>query len=669
MQTKQTDLARLLVGTKVFYIPQFQRHYKWKMPQWRELWEDVLDQYDSPDVRSGTLTNDEGHFLGSVVLHPAPGPASTVAKYWVIDGQQRLTTLMALIAALRDFRVRKVEGWIGEAYTNQYLANQYNPESPHRLVLGQNDHSDFQATVYEQSPTGQVGQAYTWFTKELERLEQTGNLDFERLHNAILLRLILVEINTSQDDNINQIFNTINHSGLKLSAIDLIRNHSFMQMDSSRAEQVHREHWVPMEDALGERGLTQYFWAQMVRENPKTTQKDLYGPFQKHLVELSKLNKTKPTVTTERELGRLAAEVNLYLQIIEPADPSESQLPDRLARALKDLDEWGSQTYIPIALEVLSQFSAEKSTAEDAASSLEAVLSLLVRRALSGIPTNNLNRILSSVPSGLRGADSLKSRTINLLQGGGKYWPSDKDVLERARSTPIYVTLSSQQIRYIFGVLNDQRSRNEPVSRASLSVEHILPQELNSAWQDMLRQNDVDLEVAESRTHVLGNLTTTGSNSVLGQRPPNEKFEILAQSNIPLNRGFERVESWLPSDIDLRSDDLAKLCIVAWPRPEFGVVPDIGKGEPVQDAFTPDLVLDSLPADRFASIDVLRDLLAITEEEILDAAMARAYPVFEMGGNRFVGGISTMTQADLQGADPIGIDEILANVQSIGNDA
>ena len=94
----------MLSGTKVFLVPLFQRRYKWSGDDWRELWDDILEQYYHPEVVNGSMREGEGHFLGSIVLHPAPGPASTVTRYLVVDGQQRLTTLMILISVLRDAR-------------------------------------------------------------------------------------------------------------------------------------------------------------------------------------------------------------------------------------------------------------------------------------------------------------------------------------------------------------------------------------------------------------------------------------------------------------------------------------------------------------------------------------------------------------------------------------
>lgn len=670
MQTKQTDLARLLMGTKVFVVPQFQRHYKWKVAQWQELWDDIIDQYDSEDVQSGNLTKDEGHFLGSVVLHPAPGPASTVSRYWVIDGQQRLTTLLVLIAALRDLRAEMDPLWDPNAYTNLYLANQYNPDAPHRLVLGANDRADFVETVYHQTPSGQVGQAYRWFSMALRKRAALISLDFEQFQNAVLLRLLLVEINTSDDDNINQIFNTINHSGMRLSAIDLIRNHSFMQFDADSAEAVYESTWKPLEDSLGESLLSQYLWAQLVRRNPKATQRDLYGPFQSHLLATAQRMGLSVPETTRLELTRLRDEVETFLVVTDSARTLRADLPYALQDVLLDLQEWGSQTYIPIALEVLGRSASGQVTTEAATRALKLVLSYLVRRGLAGIPSNNLNRILSSIPNAVTDAADVATAVSRELMSSGKYWPRDREVAERAISTPIYLTLQPRQVKFVLAELNDAELSTEPVRREELTVEHIMPRELTDNWLEMLEINSVSPEIAESRLHVLGNLTLTGINSDLARRPPEAKVELLAQSNLPLNREFPPSPIWTPSEIDRRSADLVRRALAIWTRPTDETLPHSGPQLAMEgpEKFDVALLLDALPADSHLHLVDLAELIAESEFVAAELVKRSGYPLLRDESNDLlVGGMREMTASELAGTRRASISEVVRLAQALGS--
>jgi len=668
MQTNQTDLARLLVGTKVFVVPQFQRHYKWKAPQWKELWDDIVEQYDSNDVASGRLTKDEGHFLGSIVLHPAPGPASTVSRYWVIDGQQRLTTLLVLISVLRDVRATKQPTWDPNTYTNQYLANQYNGDDPHRLIPGANDQSDFERTVYGQEPAGQIGQAYEWFRRQLDLRIDEYAFDFDRMEKAVLLRLLLVEINTSDDDNINQIFNTINHSGMRLSAIDLIRNHSFMQFDAADAGSVYEQTWKPMEDRLGESTLAQYLWAQLVRTNSKATQRDLYGPFQAHLAASARKNELAMSAATRLELNRLLEEVDNFIVATSPSATASAGLQESLKRVLRELQDWGSQTYLPMALEVLARVSAKRISAEEGAEVLRLVLAYLVRRGVAGIPSNNLNRILSSLPYATSSSEDLVGAVLKELGSSGKYWPRDAELRERGPATPIYRTLQPRQIVYILGELNDRIAPNEHVRRDDLEVEHILPQELSDSWLAMLDANGVSVELAESRTHVIGNLTITGSNEHLARRGPAEKAEILHDSNLPLNRQFPSQTSWTPQAIDMRSEQLVAQIIARWPMGQATAPISASDTDDAPSKIDLLLLLDAMPADASAEIAVLADALATAETAVLEAVAATPYPIFDLQGTKVVGGFSEMAASDVEHAARLSASQLIDYAQALGAD-
>src|SRR5688572_22672900 len=94
MQANQTDIQKILGGVQQYVIPLFQRPYSWETRQWNVLWEDLLELCDEEKPRN--------HFIGSIVTMPSRSVPEGVSKYVLIDGQQRITTLLVLLAALRD---------------------------------------------------------------------------------------------------------------------------------------------------------------------------------------------------------------------------------------------------------------------------------------------------------------------------------------------------------------------------------------------------------------------------------------------------------------------------------------------------------------------------------------------------------------------------------------
>lgn len=98
MRAQEITFLNLIQGEKQFQVPLYQRTYSWGKEQLERLWEDVGELVEQH--RAGERA--APHFLGSVVLAPGQIQAGGVQKWLVVDGQQRLTTLMLAFTALRD---------------------------------------------------------------------------------------------------------------------------------------------------------------------------------------------------------------------------------------------------------------------------------------------------------------------------------------------------------------------------------------------------------------------------------------------------------------------------------------------------------------------------------------------------------------------------------------
>jgi uncharacterized protein with ParB-like and HNH nuclease domain len=104
MKASETHLGKILEGNNQFVVPLFQRPYTWDESRWKVLWSDLVELCDDEED-----TRAKPHFLGSIVTVPTRSVPEGVTKYLLIDGQQRLTTLQVLLAALRD-RAREIPG-------------------------------------------------------------------------------------------------------------------------------------------------------------------------------------------------------------------------------------------------------------------------------------------------------------------------------------------------------------------------------------------------------------------------------------------------------------------------------------------------------------------------------------------------------------------------------
>src|SRR6266496_4518115 len=123
MEAKETEFGTLLNGRVQYRVPLFQRQYDWKPENRRQLWSDVLDLYEE---RRGSKAAQ--HFMGSVVTAPEQLGPNRPATHTLIDGQQRLTTLLVILAALRD-HIAEADAQASTRIDGLYLRNQF-PQEP-----------------------------------------------------------------------------------------------------------------------------------------------------------------------------------------------------------------------------------------------------------------------------------------------------------------------------------------------------------------------------------------------------------------------------------------------------------------------------------------------------------------------------------------------------------
>ncbi|PRQ03207.1 DUF262 domain-containing protein [Enhygromyxa salina] len=134
MKATETEFKKIIEGTIQFFVPHYQRPYSWERKQWAQLWEDVV----ALAVERADATQDNPastHFIGSMVTMPGSSVPQGVSKFVLIDGQQRITTLMLLLAAIRDFANETGEKRHASMIHNLYLTNQYQENLEHFKLL------------------------------------------------------------------------------------------------------------------------------------------------------------------------------------------------------------------------------------------------------------------------------------------------------------------------------------------------------------------------------------------------------------------------------------------------------------------------------------------------------------------------------------------------------
>ncbi|MEX1263190.1 MAG: DUF262 domain-containing protein, partial [Actinomycetota bacterium] len=571
MQVGESTLKTLIEGQKQFQVPLYQRQYSWGDSQRSQLWDDVLEQYDliTPDEAEAVDQSAPTHFLGSVVLAPSPMiHAHGVTSFLVIDGQQRLTTLLIALCALRDHAATD-DPLVIERFNELYLVNKYETGlGYYRLLPTQSDRESFFACIDPDQPRrdGEVGRAYRFFRA---RLTQPGPdnlpINSERLEGVLRQRLQFVAITAEANDNVHRIFESLNDRGVRLTQADLLRNYVFMLLPT-RAEHVYGSVWHPMQESLTPTQLETLVFVDLVLRGKTTIKRqDIYRAQQDRLRPLE-----GDEVAVEDEVRELARRARFFRRIVQPGTE-----PDLAIRAaLLRLDRWGASTTYPLLLHLFDLVDRDACSPEEVAWALGYVESFLVRRMVAGVPTNNLNRIFSGLVPQLPDELPIAEGVRHALSGERKYWPSDRRFREAIRSQPFYFQGRQDQKMLIFRRLEESYEHAEPIDweQTTLSIEHVMPQTLSDDWRNALTGDEDDPEAVHSELlHTLGNLTITAYNSQLSNDPFTRKQEILAGSHLELNQAIVPTAKWGRSEILARADELADRAIKLWPAPLPGV--------------------------------------------------------------------------------------------------
>lgn len=565
MRAHEVDLITLVQGTKQFQVPLYQRVYSWTGKQLGQLWSDILGEAErlGDDVPAG-------HFIGSVVLAPSPAlQAGGLQRWLVVDGQQRLTTLMLALAALRD-HLAKDNSESTERIDEEYLINKWHQGDDRlRLLPTQHDREAFRACILHQGGTvgdNKIGGAYRSFRAWLKSAEEPADKpDLHRIEQVIRQHLRLVEITAEPGDNVHRIFQSLNNTGLKLTQADLLRNYLFMLLPI-KAENIYHDVWLPMQRRVGDDGLETLMWLDLVlRGDDKAKQSDLYRA---QVVRLETGATGEEAIAAEIiELARRSRHLETII------DPSRE--PDLILRArVQRINEWGGQTAYPVAMLLLDHRERGAISAANVAAALRLVESFLVRRMIAAVPTNNLNRIFNAAPRELSTSTDLVADLHRYLSGTRRYWPTDGQLRDAIQSKPFYYAGRGPQKSFVLRRIEESYRSVELVdwAKADLTIEHVMPQTLNSAWEQALQDEAANAglgvrELHGSVLHTLGNLTLSARNAELSNHPFKRKQDLLSSSSLAMNQEIASSTNWGKEEIDARGYRLAGKAIAMWPGP------------------------------------------------------------------------------------------------------
>ncbi|MBS1640193.1 MAG: DUF262 domain-containing protein [Bacteroidetes bacterium] len=539
MQAKETKLQDIIEGTKQYVIPLFQRTYSWTSKEWDVLWKDLVELCEMETPRT--------HFIGSIVNMPTVSVPEGVAKYLLIDGQQRLTTVFILLALLRNKATEKENNDFAKEINDLLLVNPFKKENDfYKLMPTQVDRVSYQNLINSvpNKTENQITRAHTFFEKKLKQVE----LEPEKLKTIITSYFSVVSIVLDADDNPYLVFESLNAKGRALTQADLIRNYFFMRIHVDNQEKVYNDYWLPMQTALGE-SLTEFIRHFLMRNGNIIKQGDVYYA----------LKDSVSTANATDYLSKLKKFSVYYQKLIYP----ELETEIHLQKYFRRLNRIEVTTAYPLLLNFYSNYADGKISKDEFITLLSTLENYLIRRFVCSVPSNQLNKIFPIVyPQILsKHSDNIVEGFKTVLQSRG--YPKDNEFFLRFRETKFYGGGDRQiKTKLILETLEEKFAHKERVPFDNLTIEHIMPQTLSEWWQ-----NELGAEWEETHDlflHTIGNLTLTAYNTELSNDDFPTKKLTLNESHLELNKHFADIPKWTRNEIEKRAETLAKQAIEIW---------------------------------------------------------------------------------------------------------
>lgn len=543
---------------KQYCIPVFQRDYAWTTEQCRKLFEDIVLAYKK----------DRLHFCGSFVYAPLTSK-NKIDSFIIIDGQQRFTTLYILIKALADSAVDEADKDALEEYLfNKDKFKRFGIDEKSKLKLKpvktDNDQlkllMDGKIDSMNKGKDGIIYHNYMLF-KELiaEFLAEEKDNSVMMIHEGID-SLICAEIRLDKEDDAQEIFERINSTGIKLGLPDLIRNYVLMTDDDQ--ERLYEEYWLKTQELLSKDRLESFFLDYInLKIDGFAKESEAYREFKQIYV-----NGGYDNESMLKEILHYANQYYIFCH-------GDNKLSAEINNALSGLRKLNQTTVYLFLFKIFDDFEAGVINETELGKILKLLLNYSIRRLICEIGSNSLrglyktlySRVFVRLENKQHYYDAIVSFMLQITSKDAI--PSKDEFVQALKERNLY--RKNALCKFLLSAIENQGK--EPIMTDQLTIEHIMPQNknLSTAWQKMLGDDWAD--VRDRYLHTLGNLTLTGYNSELGDRPFNEKVEKLNEANTHIAVLYSDVKDkteWNADTIAARSERLIEILLKLFPIEE-----------------------------------------------------------------------------------------------------
>ncbi|MDR0825043.1 MAG: DUF262 domain-containing HNH endonuclease family protein [Prevotella sp.] len=560
MKTENHSINDVLTKNATsFFIPPFQRAYAWGKPEIERYFSDVIRIIKS-ELNSKEHDKLE-HFFGTIVIKAEE--QGFASKSVVVDGQQRLTSTLLFLIALRDMEDNKTRK---QQITDLYLKNNTSDfEDKIKLKQVTKDWEAYKALVNGQEPSaGIIKTAYQIFTKLInDTKKNNSDIIFEHYILAIKrmnVAVIFLDERPHKGEDPQIIFETLNSLGKALTLADLVRNFILLSLDSKKQSVLYETKWQPkIEAQLNDdtskfyRDYLQYKTTSSIKvvsdEKVDSNTKEVYQIFKEYV--------NDNFTTHEDFINDIIRFVPWYKwiisEIVNDTISSDATIDKEMKELLRNIfHDIKAEAFKPFVLGLLEYnqqgVNGVKLSDDKLIEILKVIRTYLIRRRILGLAQGENKSIILLIDK----ICDLSNSTVSMIELLSNMFykmrtPNDNEVSEQLRTINFYEGVKKYS-KFILGKIEENNTKVAVDFRNSkISIEHIMPQTLSNFWKNELGEYSENIH--KQYLHNIGNLILTEFNVEIGNKPFADKKDKLNKSSLNFRLDVTSRTSWNETDI------------------------------------------------------------------------------------------------------------------------
>ena len=528
---------------KVYHIPNYQREYSWDIDQLDDFWQDLTNTIEE---------NRKTHFFGQIVIHENEEDK----KFYLIDGQQRTTTSVIFLAAIRDFMANYTNNEeadiVREDIRVKYIGRFTSTKNELRLELGEsnveffkdNIQRKFQPVKPQTHSQELILNAYYFFQQKLNKLisdldDDSSVSKVKQYYETFINNFNVMKIVTDEINEAFVIFETLNARGKDLETADLLKNYVLMQSGLN----VHsvQKSWTHMMDGLAKKeDATKFIRYHWNSNHSFTRERALYKNITLSVDSKNCLDFVK----------KLDCSIELYNALVYPSDNTYYS-DKKIKELLINLSTMGASTFYPL----MFAMSEKKFNESDIKLVLKSIETLVLRNFIvGGLTANKFEHTFASI------ALNITKNNMNVSNVLKQIRDATNDDEKFQRDLVGLKIKKASVAKYVLREIEDLDANEKMTNKDNkvINLEHIMPQK-KGKWDVTDDFHNKNLFRLANQTLLLDEYNKSISNDIF-----EKKREMYVNSAITITHDLWQYKKWTEEELNERERFLNDKIIKRW---------------------------------------------------------------------------------------------------------